>query len=108
MSAQPFLQVPGGWQQPAVLITSTRMLMRMLCRVVRLWCRWLSTQLEDGRICRDLVGGASRPQIAYQVVTYTSDIRGASTDAVVSIQLHGLLGDGHKQQLLGGPTDFDR
>jgi hypothetical protein len=71
-------------------------------------CRWLSTQLDDGRVCRELVAGASRPLVTYKVVTHTSNLRGAGTDAAVYVQLHGLLGDGLRQQLVGGPTDFDR
>jgi hypothetical protein len=71
-------------------------------------CRWLSTQLDDGRICRELIAGASRPLVTYQVVTHTTDVRGAGTDAAVYVQLHGLLGDGLRQQLVGGPTDFTR
>lgn len=83
--------------------------MQLLLLKMLHWCfRWLSTQLDDGRICRELVVGASRPLVAYQVVTFTSDIRGAGTDATVHITLHGLLGDGLKQQLVGGPADFER
>ncbi|WIA17082.1 hypothetical protein OEZ85_013981 [Tetradesmus obliquus] len=70
--------------------------------------RWLSTQLDDERICRELMAGASRPLVTYQVVTHTSDLRGAGTDAGVYVQLHGLLGDGLRQQLVGGPNDFGR
>lgn len=46
--------------------------------------------------------------MTYQVVTHTSDLRGAGTDAGVYVQLHGLLGDGLRQQLVGGPNDFGR
>eukprot|EP00775_Hariotina_reticulata_P013433 gene13433-13561_t len=70
--------------------------------------RWLSTDQDDGRICRELVAGHSKPQVSYKVLVHTSDCRGAGTDANVFLQLHGLLGDGLKQQLLGGATAFDR
>jgi hypothetical protein len=46
--------------------------------------------------------------VTYKVVTHTSDLRGAGTDAAVYVQLHGLFGDGLRQQLVGGPTDFSR
>lgn len=70
--------------------------------------RWLSTEQDDGSISRVLVAGSSRPRTTYKVAVATSDLRGAGTDANVYLQLHGVLGDGLQQPLLGGPHAFDR
>lgn len=43
-----------------------------------------------------------------QVVTVTSDLRGAGTDANVHLIMHGMLGDGKRHILTSGPDDFDR
>lgn len=71
-------------------------------------CRWLSTEQDDGSISRVLLAGSSRPPVTYRVTAATSDVRGAGTDANVYLQLHGLLGDGLQQPLLGGPSAFER
>jgi hypothetical protein len=70
--------------------------------------RWLSTQQDDGAISRVLLAGSARAPVSYRVTVCTSDQRGAGTDANARIQLHGLLGDGLEQPLLGGPRAFDR
>lgn len=70
--------------------------------------RWLSTHLDDGRICRELAASAPRSAAAYRAVMYTSDVRGAGTDANVYIHLHGELGDGRRHVLLGGVDSFAR
>lgn len=43
-----------------------------------------------------------------QVVTFTSDIRGAGTDANVHLIMHGTLGDGTRHVLSSGADDFER
>jgi hypothetical protein len=77
-------------------------------RCIQLWHRWLSTHLDDGRICRELTASVQQPVAAYSVVLYTSDIRGAGTDANVYLHLHGQCGDGRQRTLVGGVNAFDR
>ncbi|KAI8463909.1 MAG: Lipase/lipooxygenase [Monoraphidium minutum] len=60
--------------------------------------RWLSTERDDGRICRELwaADASALRQVArtaYCVATFTSDRRGAGTDANVHITLHGGASD---------------
>ncbi|GFH12747.1 uncharacterized protein HaLaN_08491, partial [Haematococcus lacustris] len=43
-----------------------------------------------------------------QVMTVTSDLRGASTDANVYLVMHGTLGDGSRHLLTSGHDDFNR
>lgn len=45
---------------------------------------------------------------ACQVVTHTSDLRGAGTDANVHLVMHGTLGDGVRHVLQSGHDDFNR
>lgn len=70
--------------------------------------RWLSTQQEDGRICRELFAGSSAGRVAYEVTLVTSDTRGAGTDANVHVQLHGSLGDGVRHELVANPGQLER
>ncbi|GIL93966.1 hypothetical protein Vretimale_245 [Volvox reticuliferus] len=70
--------------------------------------RWFSTHLDDCRISRILFAGHATPYIQYKVVTYTSDIRGAGTDANVHFVMHGALGDGARHILSSGTDDFER
>jgi hypothetical protein len=75
--------------------------------------RWLSTEQDDGRICRELpaAGGgapAAAAAAAYRVTIVTGDVRGAGTDANVAIMLHGARGDGARHRLGGRPQDFER
>lgn len=70
--------------------------------------RWFSTKLEDGRICRELLAGTPGSIMQYKVVSYTTDTRGAGTDANVHLIMHGLIGDGQRHTLVSGVNDFDR
>lgn len=57
---------------------------------------------------RDLHAGPRPARVTYRVTTLTSDLRGAGTDANVSVQLHGRRGDGRRLELAAGPQDFER
>ncbi|GLC54185.1 hypothetical protein PLESTB_000832700 [Pleodorina starrii] len=70
--------------------------------------RWFSTHLDDCRISRILFAGHAQPYIQYKVVTHTSDVRGAGTDANVHLVMHGALGDGARHILSSGADDFER
>ncbi|KAG2432966.1 hypothetical protein HXX76_008694 [Chlamydomonas incerta] len=70
--------------------------------------RWFSTHLDDCRISRILFAGHATPYIQYKVTTFTSDIRGAGTDANVHFVMHGTLGDGTRHILSSGQDDFER
>ncbi|KXZ51726.1 hypothetical protein GPECTOR_11g173 [Gonium pectorale] len=70
--------------------------------------RWFSTHLDDCRISRILFAGHATPYIQYKVVTVTSDLRGAGTDANVHFMMHGVLGDGQRHILSSGADDFER
>ena len=72
--------------------------------------RWLSTEQDDGRICRELAAAGTPPasaSVAYRVVTITSDIRGAGTDANPHVTLHGTACDGTRHTLRGGAHNFE-
>lgn len=57
---------------------------------------------------RDLRPGVATAAVTYKVVTVTSEIRGADTDANVSIVLHGSRRDSKRHALATGPRDFER
>ena len=65
-------------------------------------CRWLAKDEDDGAIRRRLQALGSpgstglTATTTYRVTIYTSDVRGAGTDANVHIQLLGELQDGHQ------------
>ena len=64
--------------------------------------RWLSRDEDDGLIERDLFPGEEEhhdQDVHYTAEVYTSDMRGAGTDADVSLMLFGHLGDSGVQQL---------
>ncbi len=64
--------------------------------------RWLSRDADDGVIERDLFPGLEdthTQDVQYTAEVYTSDTRGAATDADVSLVLFGDLGDSGLQSL---------
>ena len=64
--------------------------------------RWLSRDEDDGQIERDLFPGEEEhhdQDVHYTAEVYTSDLRGAGTDADVSLVLFGHLGDSGTQHL---------
>ncbi|KXZ56858.1 hypothetical protein GPECTOR_1g774 [Gonium pectorale] len=52
--------------------------------------------------------GPTTDLVEYRVSTYTSDIRGAGTDANVTIEMHGELGSVGQSRLETGANDFER
>ncbi len=74
--------------------------------------RWLSTTQDDGRIARLLQaadpGRCPASAVGFRLVAFTSDLRGAGTDANVFCRLHGSEGEGGCHRLGGGTRDFDR
>ncbi|KAL3141352.1 hypothetical protein ABBQ32_004935 [Trebouxia sp. C0010 RCD-2024] len=67
--------------------------------------RWFSRDEEDGLIERDLCPGHHKgdnnPDMHYTAELFTSDVRGAGTDADVSLELFGHLGSSGPQNLHG-------
>ncbi|KAF6256823.1 hypothetical protein COO60DRAFT_1640423 [Scenedesmus sp. NREL 46B-D3] len=66
--------------------------------------RWLAKDEDDGLIKRRLLPSAASAAATYRVTTYTSDLRGAGTDAGVWIELLGEL-DGKATQSPRLPLD---
>lgn len=68
--------------------------------------RWLSRDEDDGLIERDLFPGDHKdpsPDMHYMAEVFTSDVRGAGTDADVSMELFGHMGSSGLQRLnVGG------
>lgn len=68
--------------------------------------RWLSRDEDDGLIERDLFPGDHMdpsPDMHYIAEVFTSDVRGAGTDADVSMELFGHMGSSGIQKLnVGG------
>ena len=64
--------------------------------------RWFSRNEDDGLIERDLFPGDQmdeEPDVLYTAEVFTSDVRGAGTDADVSMELFGHLGSSGLQTL---------
>lgn len=64
--------------------------------------RWLSRDEDDGLIERDLFPGDHMdpsPDMHYMAEVFTSDVRGAGTDADVSMELFGHMGSSGLQRL---------
>ena len=59
-------------------------------------------------IWRDGVQGTSMPMQEYRVTVYTSDIRGAGTDANVFMEMHGDKGSVGKNRLETHGNNFER
>jgi hypothetical protein len=53
--------------------------------------RWLSSELDDGKITRELLPLAGTHLCQYKITLVTSDVRGGGTDANVFIDLKGTL-----------------
>jgi hypothetical protein len=53
-------------------------------------------------------GGGGAAVVTYKVVVTTSDIRGAGTDADVTLVLYGSQGDSGEQRLESSANDFER
>ena len=71
--------------------------------------RWLSKDMDDGLVERELYEGASSGDIAtYDVTVTTGDVRGAGTDANISMVLVGTDGSSGTQKLESGGDDFER
>uniref|UniRef100_A0A7S3VHN2 PLAT domain-containing protein n=1 Tax=Dunaliella tertiolecta TaxID=3047 RepID=A0A7S3VHN2_DUNTE len=75
--------------------------------------RWLATDEDDGKIRRRLKARAASSDItSYRVTVMTSDIKGAGTDANVSISLCGERDGkevwGPSQKLDGSKNNFER
>ncbi|XP_065836583.1 lipoxygenase homology domain-containing protein 1-like [Oscarella lobularis] len=54
--------------------------------------RWLDKNKDDGLLERELFpvdDSSYDPHVRYEVTTYTSDVRGAGTDATVSVVIYG-------------------
>lgn len=51
--------------------------------------RWLAKDEDDGQCVRELVPGNAAPLLKYHVNVITGDVRGAGTDAAVTIVLYG-------------------
>eukprot|EP00899_Mesostigma_viride_P006814 jgi/Mesvir1/16133/Mv08410-RA.4 len=75
---------------------------------------WFSKQEGDGLIRRELLAAGKDPNLKrrmparYRIVVATSDLRGAGTDANVSIKLFGLEGETHSIHLSSSKDDFER
>jgi len=72
---------------------------------------WISSSIGDGSLERTLVATDANPEESledYDVEVYTSDIRGAGTDANVYCLLHGVIGSSAKLKLPGRLEAFDR
>ena len=64
--------------------------------------QWFSRDEQDGLLERDLHPGqqaADNPDVQYSAEIHTSDMRGAGTDADVSLELFGLLGSSGTHRL---------
>nr|XP_032809632.1 lipoxygenase homology domain-containing protein 1-like [Petromyzon marinus] len=75
--------------------------------------QWLSRDEGDGRTVRDLLGSADpmhapRKPKKYEVTVFTGDERGAGTDADVSINIFGELGDTGERRLDSRRNNFER
>ncbi|PNH12713.1 Lipoxygenase y domain-containing protein 1 [Tetrabaena socialis] len=62
----------------------------------------------DHTINRDGLDGPTTDLVEYRVTTYTSDIRGAGTDANVFIEMHGELGSVGQSRLDSAGNNFER
>lgn len=77
--------------------------------------QWFDVHCHDGATHRELPAPAgvwsdkdARGSSVYLVTTYTSDVRGAGTDANVSMVIHGAKGDTGPMRLAKGRDDFVR
>ena len=73
--------------------------------------RWLSAEHGDGMTERTLVAADRNPEELredYSIEIWTSDIRGASTDANVHVQLEGSAGASEVTKLRAPPWAFER
>ena len=73
--------------------------------------RWLSTKHDDGIMERTLVAANQNPEKLredYVLEIWTSDIRGASTDANVHVKLEGSAGSSELKKLRAPLEAFER
>lgn len=77
--------------------------------------KWFDINAHDGATYREVPAGApalsdkdARGSNVYFVTVYTSDLRGAGTDANVSMVIHGTRGDTGPLRLAKGRDDFVR
>lgn len=73
--------------------------------------QWLATDKGDGLISRLLFGSFNDPRSVrstYTITTFTSDLKGAGTDANVFIILYGDISSSSRQKLLASYNSFDR
>ena len=73
--------------------------------------RWLSTKHDDGIMERTLVAANQHPEELredYRLEIWTSDIRGASTDANVHVKLEGSAGSSELKKLRAPLEAFER
>eukprot|EP00736_Rhodelphis_marinus_P000918 Rmarinus@m.27357 len=72
--------------------------------------RWLDEGEDDGSTVVDLVpsDGSGLEMKTYHVKVYTSDVRGAGTDANVHLQLYGSKGDSGLRKLDNSKNNFER
>lgn len=73
--------------------------------------KWL-TNADKASLTQTLMprdgDGSAPPVVNYEVVVYTSDLRGAGTDANVSLSLHGAAGETSDQKLDNSANNFER
>lgn len=79
------------------------------------WCffcdQWLDSSIGDKLIERELLVDNEMPKIVklqYKITIITSDLKGAGTDANVSICIHGQKGDSGPMKLSSSPCEFER
>ncbi|XP_077976546.1 lipoxygenase homology domain-containing protein 1-like isoform X1 [Styela clava] len=93
---------PAWYLERVVLLTSSQ-------RVYFACGEWLS---DDDQLYRDLVGSDDATGVGkknqYTVTVFTGDIRGAGTDANVSLTLFGDMGDSGKKKLDDKHNNFER
>eukprot|EP01046_Picozoa_sp_COSAG06_P033716 COSAG06_NODE_3464_length_5301_cov_4.178201_1_plen_1602_part_01 len=77
--------------------------------------RWLAKDEDDGAIIRELVPESAPPLLKYNVKVITGDIRGAGTDANVTVVLYGPTDevtnrprDSGERKLETGKDNFER
>ena len=75
-------------------------------------CRWLDGRADPMSLTQVLLprgaDGAAPELLQYEVVVYTSDVRGAGTDANVAIELHGDKEHTAPFKLESSANDFER
>ena len=94
--------IAAGWYLDKVIVTDTTTKVQYFF----LGGRWLADDEGDKLLAIDIAaqsadGVAVLPTVNYQVSVFTSDLRGAGTDAKVSVELYGTKGNNGARMLDG-------